>query len=94
MRCLEVALLIMESFDGMRDRYDISIVGHSGDSPCILLVEFGKPPPKTGSKRDGLRNALNRTLRFSLLVYQGQIGQFLFCFQIAKELLLKMHMRL
>jgi hypothetical protein len=43
-RCLEVALLIMESFDGMRDRYDISIVGHSGDSPCIPLVEFGKPP--------------------------------------------------
>ena len=42
-RCLEATNLIMESFDGMQDRYDYSIVGHSGDSPCIPLVEFGEP---------------------------------------------------
>ena len=43
-RCLEATNLIMESFDGMSSRFDYSIVGHSGDSPCIKFVDFGKPP--------------------------------------------------
>ena len=43
-RCLEAAALVMESFDGMEDRFDYSIVGHSGDSKCIELVPFGNPP--------------------------------------------------
>ena len=43
-RELEVANLIMESFDGMEHRYEYSIVAHSGDSPVIPLVEFGIPP--------------------------------------------------
>lgn len=43
-RCLEAALLIMESFEGMQSRFDYSIVAHSGDSKCIRLVDFGKPP--------------------------------------------------
>jgi hypothetical protein len=34
----------MESFDGMDARFEYSIVGHSGDSPCIPLVEAGQPP--------------------------------------------------
>lgn len=43
-RCLEAALLVMESFEGLEARYDYSIVGHSGDTPCISLVNFGNPP--------------------------------------------------
>jgi von Willebrand factor A domain-containing protein 8 len=43
-RCLEAALLIMESFDGFEQRFDYSIVGHSGDSSLIPLVDFGNPP--------------------------------------------------
>lgn len=43
-RCLEAANLVMESFDGLEERFDYSIVGHSGDSPCIPFVEFGNPP--------------------------------------------------
>lgn len=42
-RCLEATNLIMESFDGLQQRFDYSIVGHSGDSPCIPFVDFGKP---------------------------------------------------
>lgn len=48
-RCLEAALLIMESFDsdpGGRFFFDYSIVGHSGDSPCIHppFVDWSSPP--------------------------------------------------
>jgi len=43
-RCLEAAVLIMESFECSSDGFDYSIVGHSGDSKCIELVNFGQPP--------------------------------------------------
>ena len=43
-RSLEAALLVMKSFDGMDDRFQYSIVGHSGDSPAIPFVAFGQPP--------------------------------------------------
>lgn len=45
-RCLEAALLIMESFQSLRDssKFEYSIVGHSGDSPCIQLVDWGVAP--------------------------------------------------
>ncbi|KAG7353031.1 ATPase AAA [Nitzschia inconspicua] len=44
-RCLEAALLIMESFDGFGDsKFEYSIVGHSGDSPCIPFVNWAEPP--------------------------------------------------
>jgi hypothetical protein len=45
-RCLEAALLIMESFDGFNDsnKFEYSIVGHSGDSPCIPFVDWSQPP--------------------------------------------------
>ena len=49
-RSLEAAALIMESFNGNEGRFDYSIVGHSGDSPCIELVKFGEHP-KTESDR-------------------------------------------
>jgi len=43
-RSLEAATLVMESFHGYGEQFDYSIVGHSGDSPCIELSAFGKPP--------------------------------------------------
>ena len=43
-RCLQATALVMESFDGLKDKFDYSIVGHSGDSSCIDLVPFGEPP--------------------------------------------------
>jgi von Willebrand factor A domain-containing protein 8 len=43
-RCLQATALVMESFDGMKEKFDYSIVGHSGDSQCIDLVPFGEPP--------------------------------------------------
>ena len=43
-RCLQATALVMESFDDMQDKFDYSIVGHSGDSHCIDLVPFGEPP--------------------------------------------------
>jgi von Willebrand factor A domain-containing protein 8 len=43
-RCLQATTLVMESLAGMEDKYDFSIVGHSGDSRCIELVSFGNPP--------------------------------------------------
>lgn len=43
-RCLQATALVMESFDDMKDKFDYSIVGHSGDSHCIELVPFGEPP--------------------------------------------------
>lgn len=43
-RSLEASLLIMSAFEGMSDRFDYSIVAHSGDSPAIPLVRFDDPP--------------------------------------------------
>lgn len=48
-RCLEATLLIMEGFDsevGEAKKFDYSIVGHSGDSPCIQppFVDWSMPP--------------------------------------------------
>jgi len=46
-RCLEAALLIMESFPsqvGEAKKFDYSIVGHSGDSPCISFVDWASSP--------------------------------------------------
>lgn len=43
-RSLEAAALIMESFVDMEHQFDYSMVGHSGDSACIPLIEFGCPP--------------------------------------------------
>jgi len=41
---LDVTLLIMESLRGFEHKYSYSIVGHSGDSPEVLLVDYNKPP--------------------------------------------------
>ena len=43
-RCLQAVALVMESLAGMDDKFDYSIVGHSGDSRCIELVKFGEQP--------------------------------------------------
>ena len=46
-RCLEAALLIMESFQsqiGESRQLNYSIVGHSGDSPCIPFVDWAVSP--------------------------------------------------
>ena len=43
-RCLQATALVMESFDEMKDKFDYSIVGHSGVSHCINFVPFGDPP--------------------------------------------------
>ena len=54
-RCLEAALLIMESFQsnvGEAKKFDYSIVGHSGDSPCIPFVDWASPP---GNEKDRLQ---------------------------------------
>jgi hypothetical protein len=57
-RCLEAANLIMESFDGMEQRFSYSIVGHSGDSPCIPLVNFGQPPANEKQRMKVLQTML------------------------------------
>ena len=51
-RCLEAAALIMQSFDRTKDRFQYAIVGHSGDSPAIPLVDFGHPP---ANEKDQMR---------------------------------------
>jgi hypothetical protein len=57
-RCLEAALLIMESFKGFQSRFDYSIVGHSGDSSCIQLVDFGQPPKNEHERMQVLQEML------------------------------------
>jgi len=57
-RCLEVTNLVMESFEGMQQRFDYSIIGHSGDSPCIRFVEFGNPPKDEKEKMKVLQSMI------------------------------------
>lgn len=46
-RCLQATALVMCTFEGLGEKFDYSIVGHSGDSRCIELVRFGHPPDNT-----------------------------------------------
>ncbi|KAJ3102237.1 hypothetical protein HDU97_000673 [Phlyctochytrium planicorne] len=55
-RCLETALMIMESLEGMEDKYRYDIVGHSGDSECIEFVPVGKPPKNELERLKVLQN--------------------------------------
>jgi len=43
-RSLEAAAVIMEGFEGSENRFDYSIVGHSGDGPRIEMIKFGEHP--------------------------------------------------
>ncbi|GMH53310.1 hypothetical protein TrRE_jg2991, partial [Triparma retinervis] len=60
-RSLEAAALIMESFQGMEERFDYSIVGHSGDRPVIPLVDFGDPPKSEAERMKILRTMVAHT---------------------------------
>lgn len=58
-RCMEVALLVMESFavgnNQPNPQFEIQIVGHSGDSPSIPLVDFGALPTNEKERMKILR---------------------------------------
>eukprot|EP01116_Phalansterium_solitarium_P021620 TRINITY_DN6799_c0_g1_i1.p1 TRINITY_DN6799_c0_g1~~TRINITY_DN6799_c0_g1_i1.p1 ORF type:complete len:352 (+),score=63.07 TRINITY_DN6799_c0_g1_i1:188-1243(+) len=43
-RLILSTVMIMEAFEGFEHKYHYSIVGHSGDSPEIPLVDYIKPP--------------------------------------------------
>ncbi|SCU65074.1 AAA domain (dynein-related subfamily)/von Willebrand factor type A domain containing protein, putative [Trypanosoma equiperdum] len=43
-KLLESTVMVMEAFTGYEEKIDYAMVGHNGDSACIELVPFGKPP--------------------------------------------------
>ena len=43
-RSLAAATMLMEALAGFEHKFEYSIAGHSGDSECIELVEYGAPP--------------------------------------------------
>ncbi len=43
-RTLQTAVMIFEAFSGFEHKYRYAMVGHSGDTPCAPLVEYGLPP--------------------------------------------------
>ena len=55
-RSVEAAIMITESFKGTDDRIEYSMIGHSGDSPSIPLVDFGEPPQ---NKKERLETVLS-----------------------------------
>jgi hypothetical protein len=57
---LEAALLIMEGFEGSGnpDKFEYSIVGHSGDSPCIPLVDWSHAPSNEMERMKVLQSML------------------------------------
>ena len=55
-RCLQATTLIMESFENVEEKFDYSIVGHSGDSKRIDLVGFGNPPTNPKERLGVLHN--------------------------------------
>jgi hypothetical protein len=66
-RSLEVAMMLMEALAGFENRFDYSIVGHSGDAPDIPFVEFGAPP----SNRKERLKILQRMLAHSQFCMSG-----------------------
>jgi len=65
-RCLEATLLVMEGFqsgkaiDASKKKFDYSIVGHSGDSPCIHppFVDWSVPPTNENDRLQILQTML------------------------------------
>ena len=57
-RSLEAAALVMEGFDNLQNRFEYSLVGHSGDSHCIPFVESGRPPANEKERIRILQNML------------------------------------
>ncbi|KAJ3333644.1 von Willebrand factor A domain-containing protein 8 [Gonapodya sp. JEL0774] len=43
-RSLETAIMLMEALQTLGHKYKYDIVGHSGDSDCIPLVDADRPP--------------------------------------------------
>ena len=43
-RTLQTVTMIFEAFAGFEHKYRYSIVGHSGNTPCEPMVEYGLPP--------------------------------------------------
>ena len=43
-RCLQSAVMLLEAFEGFEHKYSLSMVGHSGDTSCAPLVEYGAAP--------------------------------------------------
>jgi len=43
-RCMESACLVMEAFEGYKDKFQYEIWGHSGDGYDIEFVQFNQPP--------------------------------------------------
>ena len=41
---LETSVMMMEALRGLEDKFEYSIVGHSGDGAEIELVSRGRPP--------------------------------------------------
>ena len=60
-RSLEAAALVMESFHGYEGQFDYSIVGHSGDSPCIPFSDFGSPPKTERDRMNILKKMVAHT---------------------------------
>jgi von Willebrand factor A domain-containing protein 8 len=60
-RCLQVAALVMLCFDGLDEKFEYSIVGHSGDSKCIDLVHFGRPPVNSKERLQILQTMVAHT---------------------------------
>ncbi|CAJ1427783.1 unnamed protein product [Effrenium voratum] len=60
-RMLEATCLIFESMEGLSDRYEYAVLGHSGESAKIPFVDFGKPPANRGERLKILQKMLAHT---------------------------------
>lgn len=56
-RSLQLATLIMEAFADVRDRFEVALMGHSGDSASVPLARFGQLP-KTAADRLALLDTM------------------------------------
>ncbi len=54
-------MMLMESFHGFEQRYDYSIVGHSGDAPEIPFVAFGASPENRKERLKVLQRMIAHT---------------------------------
>jgi len=60
-RMLEATCLILEAMEGHLDRYDYSVLGHSGETAKVEFVEFGKHPSSRGERLKILQRMLAHT---------------------------------
>ena len=57
--------MLMEALSGLEHKYNYEVVGHSGETHCMQLVEMGKPPSNRAERLAVITTMIDHASRCS-----------------------------